>query len=112
MFIQVRLLNGFQDSLVYKVPDDWQVMPTCGTFVQVPLRNQTVSAIVTQIFTDKPHGISFTIKDALALEPFPNDPHYLTLTEQLAHYYQVEPLYFIKRIKQFLAQDETPAPHV
>jgi primosomal protein N' (replication factor Y) len=106
MFINVRLLNGFKENLLYSVPSDWQVQPVIGSIVRVPLRAHTTQAVVTNVYTQKPADISFTIKAAHSLETFPADTQYVPFIEQLAQYYQLESLYFLKRIRQFLQQDE------
>jgi primosomal protein N' (replication factor Y) len=106
MFINVRLLNGFKENLLYQVPADWQELPVAGSIVRVPLRARVVQAVVTQVLGEKPADISFDIKAAHSLEAFPADVHYAVFIEQLAHYYQLESLYFLKRIRQFLKQTE------
>src|SRR5579863_1435265 len=102
MFITVQLLNGFKEPLLYAVPQDWSIMPSIGSIVQVPLRNRITPALVTRIETEKPTKISFTLKEAHALEEFPRDPHYISFVTQLARYYATQPVQIIKRLKQFL----------
>jgi len=106
MFINVRLLNGFKENLLYAVPSDWQMQPVVGSIVRVPLRAHTAQAVVMQVYTEKPKDVTFAIKDAHTLEAFPADLHYFNFIEQLAQYYQLESLYFLKRIRQFLQQNE------
>jgi primosomal protein N' (replication factor Y) len=105
MFIQVKLLNGFPEPLWYKIP---AIMQSCaiGSIVQVPLRNRIESALVIRTQEQIP-TISFIIKEIQGHETFPSDPHYMVFIEQLAHYYQIEPITLIKRIKQFLSQQAT-----
>lgn len=106
MFIQVRLLNGFKENLLYSIPPDWDQKPVVGSIVHVPLRARIVQAVVVQVFAEKPNDIKFAVKDAHALESFPTDTRYFAFIEQLAQYYQLESLYFLKRIRQFLHQNE------
>ncbi len=111
MFITVKLLNGFQEPLLYSVPNSWPSQPVLGSIVQVPLRNRVVPALVTQITHSKPVQVSFAIKDAHSLEEFPRDPRYLHFVSQLARYYAIEPILLIKRLKQFLIQTTEPIPY-
>ncbi len=106
MFVYVRLLTGFNEPLIYKVPQSLTNQKLLGAIVQVPLRNRIVPAIVTDSHVEKPDGIKFAIKEITALEQFPHDPNYLTFLEQLSWYYQVEPMHFLKRMRQFLKQKE------
>lgn len=106
MFIQVKLLNGFPEPLLYKVPEEWPQANLKGSLVVVPLKQQRQTAWVMEQYAQKPSHITFAIKQAIGLEPFPVDEHYLTFIKQLAAYYCVEPIHFIKRIRHFLAQKE------
>ncbi len=119
MYIQVKLLNGFKEPLLYVVPAEWQQPSLLGTVVKVPLKNRTTLALVVEEFAVKP-ATKFTIKQALTIEQFPQDPHYGAYLEQLSSYYQLEPLIFFKRIRHFLEtaakteiavyEQEMPAP--
>ena len=106
MFILVRLLNGLPTPLWYHVPDQWQQQQLLKKIVQVPLRNSIVPAIVINQYKNKPKGITFTIKDAHAIEPLPNDLYYDSFITQISKYYQVDQLHFIKRIRQFVQQKQ------
>lgn len=110
MFIQVRLLKGFQEPLIYKVPADWDAQSLLGKLVKVPIQTQVRSALVINEYQEKPINIKFTIKEALSIDPFPQDPHYRNFINQLSGYYQLEPLHFIKRIQQFLVEKENSEP--
>lgn len=107
MFIQVRLLKGFQEPLWYEVPHDWNVDTLRGLLVQVPLKNNIVPAFVEKISHERPN-VSWQIRLAIAQEPFPVDAHYVALLKQLSGYYQLDPLLFIKRMRSFLMQKEQP----
>src|SRR5437016_5011773 len=107
MFVQVKLLSGYQQLLWYKIPDHWEAQNYSGAIVQVPLRNKIVPAWIMEMQKDMP-SVAFTIKEVQNLEPFPADPHYFAFIDKLSIYYQIEPLYFIKRIQLFLKQKEQP----
>ena len=105
MFIQVYTITGYTKELWYSVPTEWeQDTILIGTAVQVPLRSKIVPAIVTQISLQKPLHISFDIKSALALEPFPKDGLYSPFIRSLAEYHQVPYIYFFTRIRKFISQ--------
>lgn len=103
MYIQVRLLKGYAEPLLYSVPAHWQIQPTIGSFVRVPIRRQRCAAIVEQVYENKPN-VSFTIRDACEIEPFPNDPTYQKFISLLARYHQIDPLALIKRSRSFLKE--------
>jgi primosomal protein N' (replication factor Y) len=101
----VRLLRGYDEPLWYKVPHAWAAQVQEGCLVRVPLRKQVVCALTMRLSSDQP-SVRFSIREAIALEPFPHDAHYQALITRLAFYYQQEPLYFIERMRHFLLQKE------
>lgn len=105
MFIQVRLLKGFSEPLLYSVPESLYDQVRCGAFVRVPLRNKICAGIIEQIFTQKPKT-SFAIKALHAFETIPEDAHYLSFIEQVATYYHIDQLHLFKRVRQFLLTKE------
>ena len=96
MFIQVRLLKGFQKTLTYKVPDEWEDNNLVGKIVKVPIRNREASALVVQQFAKLSKKENFEIRAAIAIEPIPEDTHYHSFIQKLYHYYQVDRLHFVK----------------
>ena len=104
MFIQVKLLNGFPEPLLYHVPENLAQPSLKGALVTVPLKLQKQIAWVVAEYAEKPAHITFAIKEILAIEQFPADVHYLIFIKQLAAYYCIEPLHFIKRIRGFVEQ--------
>lgn len=106
MFIQVRLLKGFQEPLIYKIPSSWEKQSLIGKLVKVPIQTQVRSALVLNEYKEQPAHIHFVIKEAISIDPFPQDPFYQAFIQQLSSYYQLEPLHFIKRIQQFLVEKE------
>lgn len=105
MFIQVRLLKGFSEPLLYCVPEDLKAQIRCGAFVQVPIRNQVSVGIIERIFVQKP-VTSFAIKSMYSFETIPQDAHYDAFIAQVAAYYQIDRFYLLKRIRQFLVTQE------
>ena len=106
MFIQVRLLKGFPRPLLYKVPEGWPQADLVGHVVHVPIQKRTEHALVTNQYKKKPAGNNFEIRDALSLEPFPQDKSYKAFLEKLSEYHQISPLHFFKRIRNFLTQEK------
>jgi primosomal protein N' (replication factor Y) len=102
MFIRVKLLNGLPEPLWYAVPHNLTSKPLSGLIVQVPVRNRIIPALVIDEHRTKPHNLAFELKEICGLEPLPADEHYQSFLHKLGDYYQVEPIYFIKRIHQFL----------
>ena len=103
MYIQVRLLKGFAQPLLYEVPADMQRQDLVGLIVRVPIQKRVEQALVLNSFTYKPKS-EFEIRTIESIETMPNDPHYVPFIKQLAHYYQTEPTYYLKRIHLFIAQ--------
>lgn len=109
MYIEVKLLQGYTEPLLYSCPDEWTSCKLVGSIVTVPLRTTKVHGFVIAAYTEKPAcSRTFAVKQALSIEPFPADTHYLSFIKQLATYYQVDELFCIKRIKHFLGQKEVP----
>jgi primosomal protein N' (replication factor Y) len=106
-YIHVKLLNGFPQPLTYKVPQHLQEN-LIGTVVKVPLKDRFVAAYVFAQ-TEKLATIpAFTIKEMHSRESFPADAHYQQFLDQLGSYYQVDPLHFVKRIRNFVSQEAEP----
>lgn len=114
MYIQVRLLQGYQQPLWYQIPDTITEAIAIDSIVQVPLRNQILPAIVKRIEQHKP-AVSFDIKAIDQLMPFPADKHYSGFIKKLGEYHQLDSIYFVKRIAQFIQEQpkqedaQTPA---
>lgn len=112
MFIQVRLLKGYSQPLLYAIPPEWANQKLVGSLVRVPFRATTKPAIVIEQLAERPASANYTIKTALGFEQFPADKQYHSFIEQLATYYQIEPLHCIKRIQQFLTEKEAPETEI
>lgn len=105
MYIHVKLLNGFKEPLWYKAPATNDASNLVGSIVQVPLRTHIIPACVIAQQQGKP-SINGTIRQAHTIEHFPTDAYYWHFIQALAAYYCIEPLYFLKRIKQFLSTEK------
>lgn len=104
MYITVRLLTNFQKPLTYCVPQNLQKYIHKGVLVQVPLQARVIPAVVVDFAWEKKY--SFKVRDIDSIFPFPQDATYARFIEQLSAYHQIESLYFLKRLKQFLSQKE------
>ncbi len=102
MYAQVKLLNGFQESLWYEIPHELKTIVP-GSIVVVPLRARTLSAYVEKVSPHRPR-VSWQLRSLIGLEPFPHDPHYAEFIRVVANYYQLSPLYFAKRLRSILKQ--------
>lgn len=108
MYINVKLLNGFYETLTYKVPATWDLVSLPGSLVEVPLRNRKEKALVVDIFDTLPAHVTYTIKEALSQEQIPYDASYAPWIDQLSAYYAIEPQVLYKRLRAFLqAKPET-----
>src|SRR5437868_2593590 len=112
MFVQVRLLKGFPQELLYAVPAHLEADNLVGQLVRVPIQTHVRSALVIQQLAHKPKNVSFIIKEIQAIEPFPHDPFYSRFIDQLSTYQQVNKLHLIKRIQQFLVEKESATDYI
>lgn len=106
MYAHVKLLNGFVTPFTYRVPEDQVATIAVGTVVRVPLRNKIVPGLVIKLENHLTNPVTFSIKNIIDREPFPEDPHYFPYIETCARYYQIEPLALIKRLKGYVQQKE------
>jgi primosomal protein N' (replication factor Y) (superfamily II helicase) len=104
MFIQVKLLDGFNKPLTYKVPESWEIKPKIGSIVSVPLRNTVRLAFVQEII-QKSVNDKFIIKELLKIEDFPGDKFYLEFINFLSSLYQIDSTNFLKRVSRFIKED-------
>ena len=103
MYVQVKLINGFTETLLYKVPEEWPEKPQLGSAVSVPLKNSIQLGFVKEIINELPI-VKFKIKEILKLEEFPHDNFYRDFLEQLSFLYQVDSIKFLQRIKKFIKE--------
>ncbi len=107
MYIQVRLLRGFTRPLTYKIPPTWHTTDLLGTFIRVPLRNKPHIAFIEQIIPAL-DATKYEIKQALALEATPHDSRFIPFIKKLAYYHQIDYINLIKRIRDFIHQNQMP----
>lgn len=103
MFIQVRLLKGYPQPLLYTVPAHLQQHKVIGTIVRVPIQKRIEQALVLKVYHQRPN-VSFDIKTIESFEHIPDDQWYMPFIKQLAYYYQCSELHYLKRIYQFISQ--------
>lgn len=106
MYIQVKLLNGFQQELTYSTPKDWNTTDLLGSIVEVPLQKRTEYALVIKVMITLDTPVEYQIKEAAKQELLPNNPFYKKFIRQLARYYACEEMTFYKRVRRFLAEKE------
>lgn len=112
MYCNIRLLNGFQKTLTYQVPDAWDIKNLKGAIVTVPLQKRTELALVTELFETLSAETTFAIRPLLAQEKIPADAYYAEFITKLSAYYLLEPMVFYKRLTHFLSQKEHEEPVV
>ncbi len=110
MYIRVKLLNGFRESLTYSVPNDWRTDNLVGSIVEVPLQKRTEAAYVEEAFKNLTDADTYTIRAATSQEIVPSDPHYLSFIQKLSSYHVVDKFHFFKRIRHFLQEREQEVP--
>lgn len=112
MFITVRLLNGYSEPLSYSVPSQWPHDDLIGRLVKVPLRKKIEPALVIGLHQEAPGRGSFKIREALELEPFPYDPHFIPFLKKIGDYYALDTLEFYQRIGPYAKiSDRDYVPH-
>ena len=105
MYVLVRLLKGFSRPLFYKVPENCST-ELIGKVVQVPLKKNTIPALVLKKYENLPKDINFEIKEFLSIQKFPDDSKYNGFIEKVSKFYFIEPLHFYQRIRNFLFKKE------
>ena len=108
MYVSVRLLKGYAQPLWYEIPQELQERISIGSLVKVPFRRTITSALVELVSEAKP-DVSFTVKSIIACHAVPADEQYNALIERLSAYYQISPLFFMKRLRHFLQEKNVPA---
>lgn len=117
MYITVRLLNGFQKPLLYKLVGgpDFQ-SAAAGSIVTVPLRNRYEPAIIINSQQTLTETVEFSIKEVTPDAIRHMDPRYFTFLSTLSTYYGTDVMHFAKRLQEFAVQKEedclesAPAP--
>lgn len=109
MYVLVRLLKGFGQPLLYKIPHHLESEVSrqgnkfIGSVLTVPIRTQKKQALVLSLHKVKPPAHKkFEIKEACDLVPLPDDQNYKNYIEKVSRFYFLKPDYFYKRIRLFL----------
>lgn len=106
MHVQTRLLTGFKKTLTYEVPEHLRNNIFPGNFILVPLRNTQTLAYVIKVIHSPIETSSYQIKQIIDIAPFPRDTSYQIYLQKLGQYYAIDPFFFIKRLRNFINQDE------
>lgn len=109
MFIQVKLLNGLQKPLTYKIPKDWPTANLEGAIIKVPLQQRHEFAYVEKVLPILTAPVTYEIREAETNGIIPSDPYYLPFLQKLSAYYALDKIVFLKRLKSFLKQKEHAA---
>lgn len=109
MFITVKLLNGYNRPLTYKVPSNWLMHDLCGTIVRVPLRTKTELGLVVDFHDELSLPHLFAIREALSIELFPHDPFFKVFIARVSDYYAIDSLIMYRRLRYCIEQAEKEA---
>ncbi len=112
MYMHVKLLNGFKESLTYKVPPTWSTEDLIGMIIEVPLQKRTEAAFVEELFNTLDASATYTIRDAHSREIVPSDPHYMNFIHKLSDYYALDKLSLLKKIRHFMQEKEYDKPMI
>jgi primosomal protein N' (replication factor Y) len=110
MFADVLLLNGFKQSLTYKVPAFLLDKIGVGTLVRVPLRTATYLAYVIELRPD--FYANFEIREIIDLGRFPDDARFAEFIGKISRFYFTPQLHFFQRIRSFLSDKKEAKPEV
>lgn len=106
MYVQVRLLKGYQKVLTYKIPDSWTDPPKEGSVITVPLKNKIVPALVTSTHSNLPLKTTFAIKEAIGNDKLPQDSLYSNFIKSISQFYFIQPKVLYQRIRSFVYSKE------
>jgi len=106
MFVQVKLLQGYQKSLTYKVPESWDNNNLVGSIITVPLKNKVVPALVISTCKYLPEQVSYVIKEAVAKDVLPPDKYYSSFIKNISSFYFSPQKLFYNRIRKFVHTKE------
>ncbi len=112
MYITVRLLNGWQGRLTYKIPLDSPLEPKAGMIVTVPLQNRLELAIIETKCKELLVTPSYAIKELHGYESGLNEDRYQSFLKNLSSYYVLDPRVLYQRLSSFLQQKEQKDPTV
>jgi primosomal protein N' (replication factor Y) (superfamily II helicase) len=103
MYAYVKILRGITDPLIYRIPSEWATQNLPGSIVRVPLRNKEEVGMICRTTPTVPSS-NFTIKECIAIEPFPKDPLYQQFTMNLSSIYGLDEVHCLYRFRKFIAQ--------
>ncbi|MCL4361731.1 primosomal protein N' [Candidatus Dependentiae bacterium] len=106
MYVQVKLLRGYQEKLTYSIPAEMANQNLIGKIVKVPLKNLHELAVVLQMTENFEPTLLGKIKPIISIESLPQDDQFYEFCQKLTQYYCIDSSYPLKRIKQFLYQKE------
>lgn len=108
MYVVVRLLKGFPQPLIYKVPTHLVAEIVVGRVVEVPLKQQYKPAVVLSVSKTRPN-VKYDIRDMHSVHAMPADEHYQSFLETLARLHFTKPLHFYQRLRSFLSHEPKEA---
>lgn len=106
MFVHVKLLQGYQKTLTYKIPVSWDTCNLVGSIITVPLKQNIVPALVIRTLGELPTECTYEIKEAIRKDHLPPDTKYATFIEKISQLYFTPKNLFYQRIRKFVLTRE------
>lgn len=106
MFVQVKLLQGYQKLLTYKIPESWDKQHLEGSVITVPLKNRVVPALVVGIYSYPPEEGLYEIKEAIGKDHLPPDRLYSRFITKVSLFYFAPQKLFYQRMRMFVHTKE------
>lgn len=104
MYIKVRLLNGWTERLLYKLPEQFSNRISPGALVTVPLQRRSEIAYVESVIPGVPTNTTYSIKEIIGFETHLNEPSYMKFIEQLSAYQAIPAITLYNRFCSFLKE--------
>ncbi len=111
MFAKVRLLNGWNERLLYAIPQELSDKITAGALVTVPLQKRSEIGYVESLFPKVPAEITYSMRAIINYDSFLNNESYRKFIQQLAGYYGIESVTIYKRFCTFLKEKHEEISH-
>jgi len=101
MYVKIKLLKGFEKTLTYKIPEKFKNINLLNKIIKVPIRKSLENGLVVEQFKTLEKKVTYSIREIIDLESFPNDAHYNKFIKKISSYYILEPITFYRRIRNF-----------
>lgn len=107
MYLKVRLLNGYKNPLIYKVPDSWSDENLEGRIVSVPLKTKVKKAFVEKQEERLNENQTFKVREAIDVKSSPRDQNFSTFVKKISDYYAVDKIEILERLSNLFSTTES-----